>query len=56
MLGSTVSRSTYLVLLDIVRHEGYKQLFSGIVPRSTWMGIGGCIYFFVYEYVMHLTS
>ncbi|KAI6191519.1 putative carrier protein PET8 [Aphelenchoides bicaudatus] len=50
MLGSTSSSSTYLVLMEIAKREGYRQLFSGTLPRCTWMGIGGCIYFFAYEY------
>jgi hypothetical protein len=69
MLGSTSSSSSYLVLMEIARREGYRPLFSGILPRCAWMGIGklifyscftlqilgGCVYFFAYEYVMHLT-
>jgi len=56
MLGSTSSNSTYLVLLEIAKKEGYRRLFSGFAPRCMWMGVGGCIYFFAYEYVMQLTS
>jgi solute carrier family 25 S-adenosylmethionine transporter 26 len=33
----------------IAREEGPKTLFRGIVPRVTWISIGGAIFLGVYE-------
>ncbi|KAK9899236.1 mitochondrial carrier [Cystobasidium minutum MCA 4210] len=33
----------------IAREEGFKTLFRGIVPRVTWISIGGAIFLGVYE-------
>ncbi|XP_065829014.1 mitochondrial S-adenosylmethionine carrier protein-like [Oscarella lobularis] len=43
--------SIVAVILKVGRSEGVKKLFSGIVPRVTWISIGGFIYFGVYEAV-----
>lgn len=33
----------------IYREEGFKTLFRGVVPRITWISIGGAIFLGVYE-------
>ncbi|XP_055338138.1 S-adenosylmethionine mitochondrial carrier protein-like [Paramacrobiotus metropolitanus] len=38
-----------LVLRDIWSREGWKGLFSGVVPRVTWISVGGFIFLGVYE-------
>ncbi|VBB28307.1 unnamed protein product [Acanthocheilonema viteae] len=35
--------------------SGYRGLYAGVLPRSAWMGIGGFIFFGVYEAAMSLT-
>ena len=35
----------------IYRNEGASALFSGVVPRTMWISLGGAIFFGVYEYV-----
>ena len=32
-----------------VREEGYRALFSGMIPRVVWIALGGLIFFGVYE-------
>lgn len=33
----------------IAREEGYKNLFRGVLPRVTWISIGGAVFLGVYE-------
>uniref|UniRef100_A0AC34FEN8 S-adenosylmethionine mitochondrial carrier protein n=1 Tax=Panagrolaimus sp. ES5 TaxID=591445 RepID=A0AC34FEN8_9BILA len=40
---------------NIYQNEGVAKLFSGIVPRTLWMGIGGYIFFFAYEFSLQTT-
>lgn len=37
------------VITRIVREEGPLALFKGIVPRVTWISVGGAIFFGTYE-------
>lgn len=37
------------MLGKVYRTEGLRVLFSGIVPRVTWISIGGAIFFGTYE-------
>lgn len=32
-----------------VRSGGFRVLFSGVGPRTTWMGLGGFVFFGAYE-------
>lgn len=53
MLGKGVDGIVYTGMVHTLRRiaaeEGYKALFSGLVPRVTWIGIGGFVFFGVYE-------
>lgn len=33
----------------IYKEEGFKVLFSGVVPRTIWISLGGAIFFGAYE-------
>ncbi|VDN60241.1 unnamed protein product [Dracunculus medinensis] len=44
-----------LTLRNIAREGGVKLLYSGVLPRTLWMGIGGFIYFGAYELMMKIT-
>lgn len=47
---SSMARGNVIHTLRIVYIEkGIKGLFSGIVPRVTWISIGGAVFFGVYE-------
>jgi solute carrier family 25 S-adenosylmethionine transporter 26 len=46
--GQSINIKT--VFLDILRSEGPKTFFSGIVPRVFWISIGGSIFLGVYEF------
>ncbi|XP_054722288.1 S-adenosylmethionine mitochondrial carrier protein-like isoform X3 [Uloborus diversus] len=37
------------VIKEIYREEGFKSLFSGMLPRVLWISIGGAIFFGAYE-------
>jgi solute carrier family 25 S-adenosylmethionine transporter 26 len=39
----------------IYQNEGIATFFSGIVPRTLWMGIGGYVFFFAYEFSLQTT-
>uniref|UniRef100_A0A915DUK4 S-adenosylmethionine mitochondrial carrier protein n=1 Tax=Ditylenchus dipsaci TaxID=166011 RepID=A0A915DUK4_9BILA len=43
-------RSIKLVMSQILKEEGVVKLYSGVLPRSIWMGVGGFIFFFAYEF------
>ncbi|CAD5228186.1 unnamed protein product [Bursaphelenchus okinawaensis] len=50
MLGTTRTSNPFLALSEIYRTEGIRPMFSGFTPRCAWMGIGGFVYFFSYEF------
>eukprot|EP00475_Leptophrys_vorax_P035120 TRINITY_DN5751_c0_g1_i1.p1 TRINITY_DN5751_c0_g1~~TRINITY_DN5751_c0_g1_i1.p1 ORF type:complete len:268 (+),score=76.51 TRINITY_DN5751_c0_g1_i1:62-865(+) len=37
------------VIKTVYREEGFATLFSGVVPRVTWISIGGFVFFGAYE-------
>eukprot|EP00118_Oscarella_pearsei_P012038 m.85498 g.85498 ORF g.85498 m.85498 type:complete len:272 (+) comp36446_c1_seq1:123-938(+) len=39
------------LIMKVGKDEGFRKLFSGMVPRVTWISIGGFVYFGVYESV-----
>eukprot|EP00048_Salpingoeca_helianthica_P017975 m.240012 g.240012 ORF g.240012 m.240012 type:complete len:289 (+) comp23026_c0_seq1:342-1208(+) len=47
--NSNTARGTYTMLVHIAQTEGVSVLFRGIVPRVTWISIGGAVFFGVYE-------
>eukprot|EP00903_Cladosiphon_okamuranus_P007738 g7497.t1 len=53
MLGADKHGKTYRGLADTFRRvyteEGAAALMSGVTPRVTWIGIGGFVFFGVYE-------
>jgi solute carrier family 25 S-adenosylmethionine transporter 26 len=56
MLYEGINRPTVLsTFAKIYRNEGMGALFSGIVPRTLWMGIGGYVFFFAYEFSLQTT-
>lgn len=40
---------TYGTISTIAKNEGFLALFKGVVPRVTWITIGGFIFFGAYE-------
>lgn len=56
MLETGRKSTIYSVLWRIGKEEGVKRLYSGILPRSAWMGIGGLIFFFGYEFSLKLSK
>ncbi|KIJ54994.1 hypothetical protein M422DRAFT_58242 [Sphaerobolus stellatus SS14] len=43
----------YKQFLQIRRSEGWRVLFSGVVPRTLWISAGGSVFLGVYEWVMY---
>ena len=41
--------NTLSMLLLVAREKGVRGLFAGVVPRVTWISIGGAVFFGVYE-------
>uniref|UniRef100_A0A1I7W1J3 S-adenosylmethionine mitochondrial carrier protein n=1 Tax=Loa loa TaxID=7209 RepID=A0A1I7W1J3_LOALO len=57
MLNENASRlGIPAMLAKIWTTSGYRGLYAGILPRSAWMGIGGFVFFGVYETAMLLTG
>jgi len=50
------SSGTIATLIKIHSDEGAKRLFSGIVPRTGWITIGGFVFFGAYETSIKLLS
>ena len=42
-------RGTWKTLRRLYHEEGTMVLFSGMIPRTLWIGLGGAIFFGVYE-------
>ncbi|KAB7495143.1 S-adenosylmethionine mitochondrial carrier protein [Armadillidium nasatum] len=40
----------FVVLQKIYIQKGFKGLYSGVLPRTLWMSLGGAIYFGAYEF------
>lgn len=49
MLSNDKTHGTLGMLGRIVREEGGKALWKGVVPRTTWIGLGGAVFLGVYE-------
>jgi solute carrier family 25 S-adenosylmethionine transporter 26 len=49
-------KSLIEVVKVIYREEGFGRLFSGVVPRVTWISIGGFVFFGAYEGTKKLMS
>jgi solute carrier family 25 S-adenosylmethionine transporter 26 len=53
MLGADASGVAYTGMADtfsrVYRTEGARTLFSGVQPRTFWIGIGGFVFFGAYE-------
>jgi len=43
-----------IVLSKFTAEGGMKKFFSGVVPRTLWIGLGGCVFFGSYESVKEL--
>ncbi|CAF4543748.1 unnamed protein product [Rotaria socialis] len=39
------------VIINILKTEGFSALYCGVVPRTTWISIGGFVYFGAFEFV-----
>lgn len=50
---STERVSVASVFTQIIRQEGWKPFFAGIVPRVTWISIGGAIFLGNYQFVVN---
>ncbi|KAE9554851.1 hypothetical protein FO519_001966 [Halicephalobus sp. NKZ332] len=56
MLNEGPERPSMLSMMKhVYREGGIQKLFSGVVPRTIWMGIGGYVFFFAYEFSNQLT-
>lgn len=55
MLETGRRSSIASVIMGITKDEGFVRLYSGILPRSMWMGLGGFIFFFSYEFTLKLS-
>ncbi|UJR38632.1 hypothetical protein I4U23_031297 [Adineta vaga] len=42
------------IMKNIIRNEGFTALYSGVLPRTMWISIGGLIYFGAFEFVTSL--
>lgn len=49
MLSHDKAEGTLGMLGRIVREEGGSALWKGVVPRTTWIGLGGAVFLGVYE-------
>ncbi|XP_070572860.1 mitochondrial S-adenosylmethionine carrier protein-like [Ptychodera flava] len=47
--SETASSGLTLIIRNVWRQEGLKGLFAGVIPRTMWISIGGCIFFGMYE-------
>uniref|UniRef100_A0AC34RJ77 S-adenosylmethionine mitochondrial carrier protein n=1 Tax=Panagrolaimus sp. JU765 TaxID=591449 RepID=A0AC34RJ77_9BILA len=47
--------TTLSMLKRVYKEGGMTKLFSGTVPRTLWMGIGGYVFFFAYEFTNQMT-
>ena len=49
--GTEIARraATIFTLRHVYRNQGFRGLFSGVVPRVMWISIGGAVFFGVYE-------
>ncbi|MCL4123729.1 UNVERIFIED_CONTAM: hypothetical protein GTU68_057885, partial [Idotea baltica] len=53
--GSAAAQGRILaVLRDVFRSAGVKGIYSGVLPRTMWMSLGGGVYFGVYEFTKYL--
>ncbi len=56
MLGQDTKGVRYIgtknTLVRVVTEEGVRTLFSGVLPRTAWISIGGVIFFGGYELVL----
>jgi len=48
------THNSFSMILKIARSEGISKLYSGVVPRTTWMSIGGLIYFGAFEFIVSI--
>uniref|UniRef100_A0AAF5DG64 Uncharacterized protein n=1 Tax=Strongyloides stercoralis TaxID=6248 RepID=A0AAF5DG64_STRER len=53
-INNIYKKSILNVWKSIVKNEKPKQLYAGASVRTMWMGLGGFIYFFGYEFSMKL--
>jgi len=55
MLAEAGSREAQGLVINtlktVYKEKGIPGLFAGITPRVTWISIGGCVFFGVYEFV-----
>lgn len=49
--SETAQGNIFKVMKNIVKEKGVKGLYAGVVPRVTWISIGGCVFLGVYEKV-----
>lgn len=54
--GAKYTGGVWSTLMKIKQEEGMKKLFSGVVPRTKMIAIGGFIFFGGYEYVDSLLA
>ncbi|CAF2943731.1 unnamed protein product [Rotaria sp. Silwood2] len=42
------------IIKNIFKQEGFMALYSGVIPRTMWISIGGFVYFGAFEYATSL--
>uniref|UniRef100_A0A7E4W4T4 S-adenosylmethionine mitochondrial carrier protein n=2 Tax=Panagrellus redivivus TaxID=6233 RepID=A0A7E4W4T4_PANRE len=47
--------SALKMLRQVYTQEGPAKLFAGAVPRTIWMGVGGYVFFFAFEFSQQLS-
>ncbi|CEF66428.1 S-adenosylmethionine mitochondrial carrier protein [Strongyloides ratti] len=53
-INNVYKKSILNVWKSIIKNEKPKQLFAGAIVRTMWIGLGGFIYFFGYEFSMKM--
>jgi len=49
MLGQSSSSGFAGTITNVYKEEGFKACFSGVAPRTFWIGLGGFVFFGAYE-------
>ncbi|CAF1305970.1 unnamed protein product [Rotaria sp. Silwood1] len=44
----------FKIIRNIVKQEGFTALYSGVIPRTMWISIGGFVFFGAFEYATSL--
>lgn len=56
VVKTRIMLSQHQNLASLWKREGIKGLFAGVGPRTAWIGLGGLIFFGVYEETLRLLA